>query len=331
MPYTPDQYYLHSNSKRLLHDYFKLDNIYLGFSEYLSDYGCGEDNAFFLQTNTGKGKVTSQEYLKYIKLFNPDYAVIPFEYIPSDCGKKRVNRCYKKIKDFFGLVSLNKEDYSAQQFIIPYYPHHKAYIDSNELKSHLLFSKGMLVITEDICNLSFSKINEYRTDISSYAIDMKIKSNSNTPFDILIGNLMGCNYFEINFPFIYSEQGKALSIDFNNFNGNNSYGDINSIKAFNYEPILLDLNNEAYENDLNRLNNNCKCFTCVTDYKRAYIHHLIKCKELNGIILLIIHNVYQTKELYNAFTILNTDNDKYNYFLWFITTQCVQSNTTKNK
>lgn len=320
------QYALHSNSKRILNDYFQLDSIYLGFTEYLSDYGCGEENTFFVQTNTGKGKVTSQEYLKYITIFNPEYAVIPFEYIPSDCGKKRVNRCYKKIKDFFSLVALNKAAYSNQKFITPYYPHHKEFINSSELKNSLSLSKGMLVITEDVSMLSLAKIKEYRSDILFYKIDMIIKANSNTPFDILIGYLMGCNHFEVHFPLLYSEKGKSLSIDFNIFKANNSYGDIDAINIFNYEPVLLDLTDKMFENDLNKLNNNCNCFTCATDYKRAYIHHLIKCKELNGTILLMIHNVYQTQELYDTFTKLITDDDRYHYLLWFISSQCVQLN-----
>ena len=48
-----------------------------------------------------QSKITIDNFLKYISFLNPQFIVCPFELLPPDCGKKRVVRCYKKIKNIF--------------------------------------------------------------------------------------------------------------------------------------------------------------------------------------------------------------------------------------
>lgn len=48
--------------------------------------------------------------------------------------------------------------------------------------------------------------------------------------------------------------------------------------------------NATYEHDFTPLDPECDCYTCRT-YTRAYIRHLIKCKEILGARLLSIHNI----------------------------------------
>ena len=48
--------------------------------------------------------------------------------------------------------------------------------------------------------------------------------------------------------------------------------------------------NATYEHDFTPLDDECDCYTC-RNYTRAYIRHLIKCKEILGARLLSIHNI----------------------------------------
>ena len=48
--------------------------------------------------------------------------------------------------------------------------------------------------------------------------------------------------------------------------------------------------NATYEHDFSPLDEECDCYTCK-NYTRAYIRHLIKCKEILGARLLSIHNI----------------------------------------
>ena len=151
---------------------------------------------------------------------------------------------------------------------------------------------------------------------------MKIKSSTNNILDILIGHEIGCEYFEVNFPFYYAEKSQSLNIEFMTFDKEKNYGSVNDIKNFNYKVNLLNLNDSNYENNMDILTINCNCFVCKTGYKKSYIHHLIKCKELNGTILLSIHNIYQGKKLHEDYISFKTDNERLNFLMWFLTTQC---------
>jgi len=53
----------------------------------------------------------------------------------------------------------------------------------------------------------------------------------------------------------------------------------------------LNLLNAKFELDSRPLDEECKCPTCST-YSRAYIRHLLKAKEMLGMRLLVIHNLY---------------------------------------
>ncbi len=48
--------------------------------------------------------------------------------------------------------------------------------------------------------------------------------------------------------------------------------------------------NATYERDFSPLDPNCDCYTC-RNYTRAYIHHLIKAKEILGARLITLHNL----------------------------------------
>lgn len=47
----------------------------------------------------------------------------------------------------------------------------------------------------------------------------------------------------------------------------------------------------AHKEDFSSLEEGCPCYTC-THYTRAYVHHLLKCQEMNGSTLATIHNEY---------------------------------------
>ncbi len=72
------------NDNKLLSQFFKLDYTYLSFmdsNEVSGDIGLSDDNVYLLKTNTGKTKVTIQEYIKYLDIFNPEISHSPFEYV----------------------------------------------------------------------------------------------------------------------------------------------------------------------------------------------------------------------------------------------------------
>ena len=56
------------------------------------------------------------------------------------------------------------------------------------------------------------------------------------------------------------------------------------------------IRNATYERDWSSLDSECDCYTCK-NYTRAYLRHLVKTKEILGIRLLSIHNLYFLSKL----------------------------------
>lgn len=52
----------------------------------------------------------------------------------------------------------------------------------------------------------------------------------------------------------------------------------------------INLRNQAFQKDFTPIEEDCGCYTC-SNFSKAYIHHLLKAKEMNALTLLTIHNV----------------------------------------
>lgn len=88
-----------------------------------------------------------------------------------------------------------------------------------------------------------------------------------TPRDILEGVDRGVDFFDCVYPSRNGRHGHAYT----------RYGRLN-------------LNNKRFTLDKRPLEEGCDC-TCCVNYSRAYVHHLIKAKEMLGMRLLVIHNL----------------------------------------
>ena len=334
------------NEKKVLNTYLKLDQIILGFTDYLSDFGTNENELYLINSNTGKVKITLKEYIKYLFIMNPQYAILPFEYVPSDAGKKRVQRFLNKLNIVFENLEKdqNFKDYKTK-FIIPYYLDYVNFLEENtKYKSQLSKCKGVLIFNELIKNINPEKIVKYKDEINKIKKEfekdkdkdkekiMIIKSSSDNIIDLIIGALIGCTHYEISFPHIYAQDGKCLNINFSDYKNESNYGKINELENFDFEPHFLDMNDIKYgkENETVNITEGCQCFCCLTGYKRSYLYHLFKCKELNGPIITCIHNYFQVRELYKKLNEFKDDENKLNNFvMWFLTTQCKKNKTDK--
>ena len=327
------------NEKKLLNSYLKIDQIILGFNDYLSDFGNSELEAYFLNSNTGKVKITLEEYLKNLFIMNPQYVILPFEYLPSDAGKKRVQRFLNKLNVVFENLEKNPNYKECKsKFIIPYYLDYTNFLEENQkYKSQLTKCNGVLIFNDIYENINDEKILKYKEIIlkikkgfeedkekdKNKEIPMIIKSTSDNVIDLIIGALIGCTYYEISFPHIYAQNGQCLNINFGDYKDGNDYGKIKDLKNLDFEPNLLDMKDIKYSKETIYITDGCQCFSCLTGYKRSYIYHLFKCKELNGPIIISIHNYFQVRELYKKLNEFKNDERKLNNFaMWFLTTQC---------
>ncbi len=54
---------------------------------------------------------------------------------------------------------------------------------------------------------------------------------------------------------------------------------------------IININNQKYDRDMSPIDENCSCPTC-SRYSKAYIRHLLKCGEMLGQRLCVLHNLY---------------------------------------
>lgn len=94
-----------------------------------------------------------------------------------------------------------------------------------------------------------------------------------SPDDLLKCIRLGIDIFDSAFPTRNARHGTAMTASGN-----------------------VSIRKQIFSRDLAQIDENCKCYTC-RNYTRAYIHHLFKEKEMLGMRLLSLHNLYLIQNL----------------------------------
>ncbi|XP_052224622.1 queuine tRNA-ribosyltransferase accessory subunit 2-like [Dreissena polymorpha] len=107
------------------------------------------------------------------------------------------------------------------------------------------------------------------------------------PDAVLQAVQLGVDIFDSSYPYIITERGLALVLDYNY----NTPLDERPTQRETTGPTI-DLNEKRFVDDFSPLLAECTCYTCK-NYSRAYVNHLLNTGELLGRILLIMHNFEQ--------------------------------------
>uniref|UniRef100_A0A914Y1A2 tRNA-guanine(15) transglycosylase-like domain-containing protein n=1 Tax=Panagrolaimus superbus TaxID=310955 RepID=A0A914Y1A2_9BILA len=103
------------------------------------------------------------------------------------------------------------------------------------------------------------------------------------PYQILCLVKNGCDLFDSSYTVLLAEKGIG-------FNVAEDYAKTGTFS-------VVDFTEEKNKTDMTPLCSRCSCYTCKT-FKRAYLHHLIACKEMLGFTLLIIHNMTEFDRMF---------------------------------
>lgn len=322
------------SSVKVLNDYFNLKekttilNIFNN-KEHSEDYGMSDETGFSLKTSNGKGSVSFEKYISDVNVLCPDYAVVPYEYIDEkNEGSKKFKRNKSKVFGFVKeLLKRNENEKENEvKYIFPLFLYSntesqgfsvefnneeknliKSLYDKELLGGFALFTKGFSSFSSenemnDYIEKSKSTVNSNLSFLSSSSSSSKSKdfliyhiSKSSHPFDCLLGISIGVNLYDSSFIFDISEKANLLLFSTEN-------------PSF---PIdKLDLSTKEFSEDTSVLVRNCKCFSCQNEYTKAYINHLFKCNELNGPIILLLHNIYVYDSIMKGFESKNDDERK---------------------
>ncbi|XP_078416050.1 queuine tRNA-ribosyltransferase accessory subunit 2 [Cetorhinus maximus] len=123
------------------------------------------------------------------------------------------------------------------------------------------------------------------------------------PDEVLECISRGVDLFEGFYPYLMTEQGRALTFNFKykmdpetEVLEKNGCADIEiSNKALGNEgkmiPFTTDLRSEQFRGDFRALLEGCSCY-CCKNHTRAYLYHLLVTNELLAGVLLMIHNLH---------------------------------------
>ena len=111
-----------------------------------------------------------------------------------------------------------------------------------------------------------------------------------SPHQLLDLIASGVDLFTV--PFINEATDDGIAFDFI-FDG----VQINTLPSS--QPLGLDLWSSSYAVDLSPLREDCRCYAC-TNHHRAFVHHLLKTKEMLGWVLLQMHNYHTMDRFFTA-------------------------------
>ena len=124
----------------------------------------------------------------------------------------------------------------------------------------------------------------------------------NRPRDVLKAVSQGIDFFDSAYPTRVTERNLASQYPINPVdytltsapNPELSESDLELNKKVtdaDKPGLYISLGLRQYAHDSRPILPHCECFTCK-NHSRAYIHHLIRTREMTGLILLQIHNLY---------------------------------------
>ncbi|UYV77135.1 QTRTD1 [Cordylochernes scorpioides] len=94
------------------------------------------------------------------------------------------------------------------------------------------------------------------------------------PIQIIKAVSCGIDIFDSSYPYVITEQHKALVFD-----------------PEKPETMTISLKDQIHKEEFTPLLKNCECYACA-NFTRAYIHHLYCSNELLGFVLLMVHNLH---------------------------------------
>ncbi|EAN31331.1 Queuine tRNA-ribosyltransferase family protein [Theileria parva strain Muguga] len=272
----------------------------LTFNELFNKYSRIEGNQFVFHVDSDKYLLNEHTSKKIIDLINPSISIIPTLSLKHSERKKWSARKRTKLNDLYQTYYETLSRYpNSTKLVKPIHP----CIELKEMGDFEVIEFPGFGFGESL-NERYEWIKEMGKNLTGKEVRI-IQLKTGTPLEILHAVLMGFDVVISPYPESLSEQGFALSFELpSEFEGN-------------YEPEYV----------LNLLNERCKFFDGVykdqikdiVDLKnsvhidvveslmdeksvrkesRAYINHLLNCKEMNGNIILSSHNLYMYELLF---------------------------------
>uniref|UniRef100_A0A914MLR4 tRNA-guanine(15) transglycosylase-like domain-containing protein n=1 Tax=Meloidogyne incognita TaxID=6306 RepID=A0A914MLR4_MELIC len=256
----------------------------------------------------GRKKMDMEQFKNAIETTIPDSFQAPFDFdTPIDCCNKKLQKCLKRSRSFFETLKINSEDNNCFDKRTVFSIgggssifHRKIFVKELLLQ---LCPDDIEVINLDLFlwskvgkkkeeNFGKEFLRQLIAETLSYLPqnNLRIVEGPFDPSQVLFLFKQGVDLFDSSYPTFLAEKGFAFEL----------------LEGFplddnNEQFSLIDLNEKKYLNEHKTLFPNCECYTCKlgNGYTRAYIGHLLLCKEMFGYTLLMLHNIYEWLRMFS--------------------------------
>lgn len=251
---------------------------------------------------SGRKNLTTESYMNLVEAFRPDVYVPLFDGDTDGASSKKrdlkslertetfVEQClevHRKSEKLKGASVLGpivggynkKLREKSVQFVEQFKDDFSGYfisgLHSNGLSATEVKESALLDIVSSICQQLPSDKPRFMFGAFSPQLVLELI-------------LRGVDIFDTSYPYLKTQQNRALNFSFNTADAN--------VETRKNE---LDLKDSCWAEDFTGFVEGCQCLAC-TKHTKAYTHHLYNTREMLGPILLMIHNLHHYFEFFKA-------------------------------
>jgi queuine tRNA-ribosyltransferase subunit QTRTD1 len=296
--------------------------------------GINKKTAVRLSTIKGFEEFSIEDFVNLATVIKPDILVsLTEEPVADKSGMKSHSRCVDKSLDFLDttIAELKKQGLLESMPVLGCIQGGKyedlrkksmsGTLKREQVKGAVLYGFCQGESIEERTKMIRMLMAEIpKEKIETFVVVLHSKGE---PVDILHGLSLGIDCFEVDYPFHLAEEGLAFCFDRFDFMNNHLDEKEKNISEKNFEnkkARVIDLAKGIFEMDKGPIWKGCDCYSCL-NHTRAYVHHLIKSKEMTANVLLTIHNLHSFEGFFK--NVKNSIALKIfpKYVNWFLETQ----------
>ena len=236
------------------------------------------DDFVTVQNASGSNKFDLKLMESILARFKPDFFIGPFDEHPIPMSLKRVRKAVDRNLKYEKITEISSENLQMP------------FISSISGAENLVEKeRNVSGISQRSAGIAFCDLHKLATleerlslvkgvcEVSGREGLVRIVRGSVSPNE-MAKYLPFVDMFDTSFVDEITSKGHALQLNFPCSESENSES--------------LDLWDEKYFEDFEPISKDCACHTCK-NYKRSYVHHLLKSHEMLAGVLLMMHNLFQ--------------------------------------
>ncbi|XP_020284220.1 queuine tRNA-ribosyltransferase accessory subunit 2 isoform X2 [Pseudomyrmex gracilis] len=266
---------------------------------YTTNSGFQRLDSISLWSRTGRVFLTAKDYMEIVQAFKPDFYVALCDGDTNvNSSAKRVSKAVSRSKVLLEQcldIHLGSDTLKSKGILGPVEGGYN--LEAREESISYLKDKPLAGFVIDglhnngpsVQNVSSEQVKQVvQHTINLLPADkVRVSMGCWNPTTVLDLIELGVDIFDSSYPYVITEQSKAL----------NFMCDCSDTCAS--DEYAISVAEKRYKDDFSPICKKCTCITCK-NHTKAYLHHLQQTKEMLGSVLLMIHNTHQYLDFFTA-------------------------------